>query len=52
MIKRNTLQLQIFKLKRHLEVTARKNQYNFIHPEVVSASQDLDKLIVRAMKVK
>lgn len=41
---------QIDKLKKQLEVVTKDHSYNFRHPAVLSISQELDKVIVSAMK--
>jgi hypothetical protein len=44
------LDIEINSLKRQLEITAAKHQYNFHHPKVLQISQQLDSLIVKQMK--
>lgn len=36
--------------KKQLVAIASKHQYNFLHPKVIAASQELDLLILRSMK--
>lgn len=43
---------EIDRLKRMLESTASRYQYNFRHPKVLEISQKLDGLIVKLMKEK
>ena len=44
-----TIEKEFSRLKESLELTAAKNQYDLKHPEVIEASQRLDKVIVRMM---
>ena len=41
---------EIIKLKVELESLAKIHHYNFQHPEVITLSQQLDKLIILVMK--
>jgi hypothetical protein len=44
---------QIIEQKRELmQVMADRHGHNFVHPEVVKVSQELDELINQAMQVK
>jgi hypothetical protein len=47
-----TLDGKIDRLKRMLESTAARYQYNLHHPKVLKISQKLDGLIVKQMKEK
>ena len=37
-------------LKKEMELTVQKNDFNFLHPEVIRSSQRLDILINKVMK--
>ncbi|MFD2670270.1 aspartyl-phosphate phosphatase Spo0E family protein [Marinicrinis sediminis] len=52
MTKQIGLQKRIKCLKLQLEDTAQKHAYDFMHPEVLSISQELDGLIIQAMREK
>ncbi|WP_134701521.1 aspartyl-phosphate phosphatase Spo0E family protein [Ammoniphilus sp. YIM 78166] len=43
---------EILMLKEQLEQTAAKHNFNFQHPDVISLSQQLDKLITLVMRNK
>ncbi|GAA3407239.1 aspartyl-phosphate phosphatase Spo0E family protein [Paenibacillus hodogayensis] len=44
------LHVEIDKMKKLLERTAKEYMYNFRHPQVVEISQQLDRLIVKVMR--
>lgn len=44
------LAIEIDRLRKQLEYTAAQHKYNFIHPTVLTISQQLDQLIVLQMK--
>ncbi|MEI7027876.1 aspartyl-phosphate phosphatase Spo0E family protein [Paenibacillus sp. y28] len=46
------LQMEIDRLKLHLEVAAMQYNYDFGHPDVIELSQRLDKLIVQFMEIQ
>ncbi len=50
MTKRMRLMHEITRLKKELIKTAKSNQYNFNHPEVVHISKHLDHLIIQLMR--
>lgn len=47
---RDNLHHQIVQLKYLLASTAKKYEYDFMHPEVLAISQQLDCLIMKAMR--
>jgi len=44
------IECEIQRLKEQLELTAKENNYNFQHPQVIALSQKLDKLITLVMR--
>ncbi|WP_209809271.1 aspartyl-phosphate phosphatase Spo0E family protein [Ammoniphilus resinae] len=44
------IECEIQRLKEQLELTAKENNYNFQHPQVIDLSQKLDKLITLVMR--
>lgn len=42
--------VQIDDVKKKLEIIVKQRQYNFMHPDVIEISQQLDDLILQMMK--